>query len=141
MFRYTFLLLTTTLVWPTNSYPATPAGCDLANNLVLIENLGGTYKVAKDRPGKPVVKIDLSGEKVTDQSLKLLRAFKTVEELIIQVPELTGPGLKHLARLNQLRELRLYGAHVNDRALSHLKGLSRLRHLGVRIRNAHSGMK
>src|SRR5262245_46399914 len=46
---------------------------DEASAVRTILDLGGAVSVATKRPGMPVVKVDLSGTKITDAGLKVLK--------------------------------------------------------------------
>src|SRR5436309_15732235 len=46
-----------------------------------IENQGGKFELDENRPGKPVIKIDLRRTKVTDADLEILKTFTQVRSL------------------------------------------------------------
>ena len=46
-----------------------------------IEKLGGKVELDEQRPGKPVIKVDLRQTKVTDADLQILKAFTQVRSL------------------------------------------------------------
>ena len=70
--------------------------------IAAIKKLGGRVKVDDEKPGKPVISVDLRRTKVTDA------------------------GLVHLKGLTELRGLFLYYTNVTDAGLVHLKGLTEL---------------
>jgi internalin A len=87
-----------------------------------IESLGG--KVTRDdkAPGKPVVKVVLSGSRVTDAGLKELKQLKQINSLELSFcKEVTDAGLKELKELKQLKELNLLYTKVTAAGVADLK--------------------
>jgi hypothetical protein len=117
---------------------APPAPADDARTLAelraadRVRRLGGKIEIDFDRPGAPVVAIDLRGRSVSDDDLADVAVFKDLLLLDLARTGVGDAGLAHLAGLRELRELDLYRAErVGDAGLAHLKGLPRLRELDV----------
>jgi thiol-disulfide isomerase/thioredoxin len=118
-----------------------------------VEELGGTIARDTKLPGTPVVGVDLSGSKVTDDDLRLvsyladlralhlhrtgvsdagvehLSGLKHLTTLTIGDTRITNAGLKALTALEQLELIGLHGTRVNDEGLIHLKAFPRLKSL------------
>ena len=117
-----------------------------------VEELGGRITRDAKLPEAPVVGIDLSGTKVTDDDLRLLgklielrtlNLHRTgisdagvlhlqglrLKTLTIGDTQISNAGLQALTKLNQLELIGLHGTLVNDAGLKHLKAFSRLKSL------------
>ena len=71
---------------------------DEASAVRTILDLGGAVSVATKRPGMPVVKVDLSGTKITDAGLKVLKELKELRELDLNGTQVTDAGVKELKK-------------------------------------------
>ena len=83
-----------------------------------IENLGGKVELDEQRPGKPVIKVDLRRTKVTDADLEILKAFTQVRSLNLGSLGVTDAGMKHLKGLTALEHLDLQHTTVGDAGLT-----------------------
>src|SRR5262249_40001057 len=72
-----------------------------------IQVLRGTITRDEKSCGRPVIKVALGGEDVTDASLKYLADLPRLRTLTISESRVTDAGLKHLANLTRLEELYL----------------------------------
>lgn len=91
--------------------------------LAALEQLDARIDRDEKAPGKPVVRVQLAGPKVTDGALAHLKAFPKLRELDLHSSRVTDAGLAHLKGLNELYWLRLSGTKVTDAGLAHLKTL------------------
>ena len=71
-------------------------------------------------------RLTLTGDDVTDASLKSLAAFPTLEYLDLSNSNITARGISKLDVLPNLRELNIYDTRVSHGALKHLKKHQRL---------------
>ena len=95
-----------------------------------VEKLGGKVELDEQRPGKPVIKVDLRRTKATDADLEILKAFTQVRGLNLGSSlGVTDAGMKHLKGLTALEHLDLQHTTVGDAGLEHLKGLIKLKKL------------
>src|SRR5690349_12137888 len=67
-----------------------------------IEKLGGQVELEGKGPGKPVIKVDLSGSKVADADLEILKRLTQIRSLILRHLNITEAGTKHLKGLTAL---------------------------------------
>src|SRR5437763_378180 len=79
---------------------------DEAAAVKAIEKLGGQVTVDADRPGKPVVGVDLWRTEVTDAELKELKELKGLQTLDLRETKVTDAGLKELIELQRLTSLK-----------------------------------
>jgi hypothetical protein len=94
--------------------------------------LAAKFNGKATRDGDTITAIDLSGSKVTDADLGLLRAATTLQKLnLAGCAGVTDAGLPYLAGLTNLEDLDLRGTNVKGDGLAHLKGLKKLARLAV----------
>src|SRR5258708_15853422 len=98
-----------------------------------IKKLGGAVHRDKERPGKPVVAVDLRGPQVTDTALAMIASQKDLETLVLVGAKVTDKGLKHLAKLDKLKSLDLAGHEIGEDGLASLKNL---KHVQTLVLNA-----
>jgi hypothetical protein len=96
-----------------------------------VERIGGDVLRDGQMPGTPVVKVLLSGSRVTDGELSVLANFPQLRFLDLRKTAITNRGLIHLERLTKLQQLYLDSTLINDAGLSHLEGLTELRKLSL----------
>src|SRR5262249_22360996 len=94
---------------------------DEAAVVKMIEKLGGRVTRDDNRPGKPVVFVDLRGTKITDAGLKELKELKSLETLNLLNTMVTDAGLKELKELKSLQTLGLRDTKVTDMGVKELK--------------------
>lgn len=98
-------------------------------------------KVAHDRPGKPVIALELP-KNADDVVLERLAAFPELEELTFigdagMIAGFSPPwgttdaGLGHLKRLKHLRSLSLPSCEITDEGLSHIAAMTQIQELCV----------
>ena len=68
----------------------------------------------------------LTGKRVTDEGLKLLKGLTKLQVLLIPNSSVTSKGMEYLKGMTDLRELNLFCTRVGDEGLAHLKGLTHL---------------
>jgi hypothetical protein len=103
---------------------ASPAGEKEA--VAALQKLGADIGRADDRPGKPVVRVDLTMKAVKDADLAHLKEFKELETLGLAFTGVTDKGLAHLKGLTNLKTLVLWETKVTDKGLAQLKDLKKL---------------
>ena len=86
-----------------------------------ITKLGG--KVTRDDklPGKPVIGVDLTYNKVTDAGLKELKHLKQLTSLSLWDTQVTDAGLKELKDFKQLTTLKLDHTKVTAAGVKELQ--------------------
>jgi internalin A len=105
-----------------------------ANDKVIaaIENLGGTVEIDEKSPGKPIIGIELSSQKVTDDDLKVVEGLSSLRRLNLNWTQIGDAGLEHIKGITTLESLYLERcANVTDPGLAHLNGLTNLTHLDI----------
>jgi CxxC motif-containing protein (DUF1111 family) len=101
--------------------------------LAEIRKLGGAIELDENSPGKPVVRLNLTGKLVSDLDLVHLRGLAQLRTLELSQTQVTDAGLAHLKALTKLRQLDLGINVLTDAGLAHLSGLSDLRALNLRF--------
>ena len=96
-----------------------------------INALGGKAQTDPTRPGNPVLKVVLTGDKITDKHLDLLAGFEELQELDLSGAQVTNAGLAKLRGLSRLENLDLSRTPVTDEGLTHLRTLGTLRVLNL----------
>jgi Leucine-rich repeat (LRR) protein len=96
-----------------------------------IKKLGGKIEVDINKPGGPVVGVDLKHTKVVDVSLEHLQGLTNLEKLYLKDTQVTDDGLVYIKGLTDLEVLELGRTKVTDKALEHLKGFTKLRALDL----------
>jgi internalin A len=91
--------------------------------------MGGLLESDNSLPGKPVVKIFVPGDRITDAHLGYIRAYKDLRVLILYETRVTDEGLKSLKELQGMETLELSRTDVTDTGLKELEGLRGLRTL------------
>jgi len=141
----TLAVFALTLAWTGGSIlaaptaPAIPPPTDAA--IAWVSKLGGTVETSPDRPGKPVIKVDLHGTAVQDSDLEALAALPELETLDLRLTKIGDAGVAHLRTLTKLRFLNLFRTGLSDDGLVPLEGVHDLETLligGTRVTN--SGM-
>lgn len=121
------LLLAWSVVWP-----ELPAQAPEQEHVVTaLKNMGGQVQRDPKAPGQPVIGLNLSGTRVTNADLALLKPLQGLRTLILTQIAITDAGLQHIEPLLQLRGLFL-PVNITDAWLVHVKGLIHLEHLTLR---------
>lgn len=97
----------------------------------LIEALGGQAIADPTRPGSPVIKVVLTGDRITDKQLRWLASFPELRELDLSNTKVTNAGMPALRGLAKLENLNLSCTLVTDEGLMHLRMLGNLRYLDL----------
>ena len=88
--------------------------------IAAIAKLEGRIKRDENKPGRPVVALDLTRTEVIDAGLKNLAALKQLKTLDLGGTKVTDAGLKDLATLKQLQVLDLASTKVTDAGVKEL---------------------
>jgi internalin A len=94
-----------------------------------IKALGGRVERNSDAPGKPIVRVYLTGKQVTDVGLKELAGLKNLQTLDLRHTKVTDAGLKEIAGLKSLQFLLLNDTQVTDAGLKQVAALKSLQFL------------
>jgi hypothetical protein len=97
-----------------------------------LKKLGADIERDPQRPGKPIIRIDLTMKKVKDADLAFIKDLKDLQTLGLAFTGITDAGLAHLKDLENLHVLVLWETKVTDKGLTHLKGLKKLTTLNVK---------
>lgn len=99
------------------------------------------FRVAKDRPRKPVIALTISGYYATDAVLDRLKAFPELEELALTGNQggmspgpnwqVTDAGVAHLKTLKHFHSLSIPTSKMTDIGLVHLGEMTQLRELVI----------
>ncbi len=95
---------------------------DQAEVVASIKKLGGMVEIDEQRPGKPVVKVDLHETKITDADLELLGSLPELRTLDLRRTSITDAGVARLRGLKQLRLINLFRTQITNDGLVHLSG-------------------
>jgi Leucine-rich repeat (LRR) protein len=126
------VLLSNTVAALVNALPGTGI-VKFDDVIAMIKRLDEDFEVDEDAPGKPIVLVSLSGDKVADADLALLRGLKQLKTLNLGGAEkITDAGLAPLEALTTLTSLDLSDTAITDAGLVHLKPLSNLTNLELR---------
>src|SRR5436190_16886372 len=90
-------------------FVAAAARADEAAALKKLEGLRAKVTRDEDKPGKPIVAVDLSGTAVTDNDLRGLTALESLTTLKLARTKVTDVGLKWVMRHVAIRSLDLEG--------------------------------
>ena len=102
-----------------------------------------TFKIAEDRPGRPVIALSIHRFYATDAVLERLSAFPDLEELafledtsvvrtgIHPVWRVSDEGVGHLRRLKHLRSLSLPTSLLTDAGMAYLGEMTQLEELAI----------
>src|SRR5258707_14143680 len=102
------LMLCAVTSWLVMASPAAGgADDDEEKSAEAVKRMGGRVYRDEERPGNPVVKVDLFLRKVTDADLKNLTGLKNLKTLILAGTKITDAGLRDLAPLKSLTDLDL----------------------------------
>src|SRR5262249_11739923 len=113
-----------------------------ASGVTAVEKLGGRVKVDAERPGKPVVAVNLNYTRVTDAGLKELNEFQSLQTLTRFSTHVTDAGLKVMKELKNLQTLDLFDTKVTDAGLKELKELKCLKNLSLNsTQSTDAGLK
>jgi|GEM_PF-1279369 len=98
-----------------------------------IARLGGTVEFDENLPGRPIVKVDLHGTKVSDGDLAMFEYARTdlmqLRYLDLRLTKISDDGVARLKNLRQLQTLNLFRTRLGDGGLAQLKKLTDLRTL------------
>lgn len=110
-----------------------PAPDNRTTNAIIanLKKIGGKIEVDMAKPDQPVLAVDLTGTKITDDHLALLSGLTTLRSLMLVSTTVGDSGLAHVAKLTNLETLNLHGTLITDNGMAQLKGLAKLRTLQI----------
>ena len=97
--------------------------------IAAIEKLGGPCKFDEESPDRPIIRVYLTGDRISDADLEHLKGMTSIQNLGLHNTQVTDADLEHLKGLISLQVLALYLPRATDAGLVHLKGLTRLQTL------------
>ena len=100
--------------------------------LAAITKLGGTVKFDRQRPGKPIISVDLHQSSVTDSGLSEIGELTRLETLNLGSTQVTDDGLAVLKQMADLEILYLNRTDVSDTGIEYLVELKNLRVLYIK---------
>jgi hypothetical protein len=96
-----------------------------------IKKLGGEVEVDTNRPGSPVVGVNLKHTKEVDASLEHLQGLTELQRMSLKGTKITDSGVATIKGLTNLEVLELGRTKVTDKGLEHLKGFLKLQRLDL----------
>jgi hypothetical protein len=124
MTRYIAALVIVGLSWA-GACRAAP-GAEQEKAVAALRELGATVETDDKAPGKPVVRVVLTGEKATNEALEHLKPLTDLRTLEVHDGLVTDHGLSHLKGLTKLRAVIIRDSLVSGEGLKHLKGMADL---------------
>ena len=94
-----------------------------------VQRLGGRLERDENRPGKPIVDIDLQDRDLDDSGLVRFTGLTELQELNLRGTLITDAGLVHLRGLRSLESLNLSETRITDAGLQQLATLEKLSEL------------
>ena len=94
-----------------------------------VQRLGGRVERDENRPGKPIIGIDLQGRDLEDSGLVIFTGLTELQELNLRGTLITDAGLVHLQGLRSLESLNLSETRITDAGLEQLGTLEKLSEL------------
>ncbi|MFO0947359.1 MAG: hypothetical protein U1D30_15720 [Planctomycetota bacterium] len=89
--------------------------------IAAIEKLRGRFECDTNVAGKPLVSVDLSNTKITDDGLAILREATSVKWLNLARTEVTDACVEHLVGLVELNRLVVSTTRITSAGISQLK--------------------
>lgn len=90
-----------------------------------LRKLGAKVGIDENRPGRPVVSLDLNSAAISDSDMEEIGKFALLRELHLDgCSRITDTGIRHLRDLKYLDNLGMYDTAITDAGLKELKGLS-----------------
>jgi hypothetical protein len=86
-----------------------------------INKLGGRVTLDEEKPGKPVIGVDLTATKITDCGLVHLKGLTKLRLLFLTKTKITDSGLVHLKGLIGRRSLYLVRTNVTAAGVKKLR--------------------
>ena len=71
--------------------------------IAAIEKLGGRCKFDEDNPDRPIIRVYLTGDRISDADLKRLKGLTSIQTLSLAGTQITDAGMEHLKGLTSLR--------------------------------------
>lgn len=115
--------------------PRERVATDPASIRAELTRVGANFGDRKGEPDGPIVRVILSGEKVTNRTLAFVGALPELEELSFDGTAITDRGLAELKSLGKLRKLTVSSGgpfesgSITGKGLQHLAALKGLEHL------------
>ena len=99
--------------------------------IAAIEKLGGRCKFDEESPDRSIIRVYLTGDRISDADLEYLKGLTSIQTLSLAGTQITDAGTEHLKGLTSLRTLEFGSTQVTDADLEHLKGLISLQGLAL----------
>jgi internalin A len=94
---------------------------DSTSTVAGIEDLGGKVIRNENHPGKPVISIDLSNARISDEDVKEAAKFPQLESLDLSKTEITDAGLEYLKSIKNIQLVNLNTTKVTDAGVLELQ--------------------
>lgn len=122
----TALLLSASCLWWIPIVFALVPGCDSLDDAGVrsvqtgVASLGalGVVAVDESRPDRPVIEANLSGPKVTDKTMRVVRELFQLRTLELHDVRVTDAGIRTISHLSNLTRLTLDGVLISDEGLA-----------------------
>ena len=113
------------LVWIAFAPAALQAAAEDAEWAVMVlEKFGAKIRRDLASADRPVVAVNLTNTRTTDNELVHIKQFRRLEKLYLGATQITDAGLEQLRELPRLERLYLGGTQITDASLQHLGGFS-----------------
>jgi hypothetical protein len=99
--------------------------------IAAVQKAEGKVVIDRDRPGHPVVEVDIWGCDFSGAGLAFLRHFPQLRSLNMDTCPIADSDLVHLQGLTHLETLNLGLTPLTDAGLAHLRGLKNLKSLEI----------
>lgn len=123
------------LSWPGASRAAPGPGAEQEKAVAALRELGATVQTDDKAPGKPVVRVVMSGEKATNEAMEHVKALTDLRTLEVRDGLVNDHGLAELKGLTKLRTLIVRDSLVTAEGLKNLKGMADLEQLDLANNN------
>jgi repressor of nif and glnA expression len=108
-----------------------------------LQELGGTIQFDREGKDRAVIRVYLSGVKISDEDLLILKELHELKELSISGQtqkspprsdgKITDKGVKTIGQLSKLESLNLCGNRITDTGLKELRELKEIRRLDLSL--------
>src|SRR5262245_16763488 len=93
---------------------------DEAKAIAAIKALGGKYSIDEKADGKPVIEVEFSFEKLSDDNdLALLKDLPNLKSLKLSFSRISDNALAHLKSVPRLQTLQLFKTGITADGLKH----------------------
>jgi hypothetical protein len=110
---------------------AAEPGPEQAKAVAALRELGATVQTDDKAPGKPVVRVAMSGDKATNEAMEQVKLLTDLRTLEVIDGLVNDNGLAELKGLTKLRTLVIRDSLVTAEGLANLKGMTDLETLDL----------